>query len=457
MKSIRAIGICLLLMNVSLVNAQNWTKTVNNDSRYIRSNGIISVEDGFTGYGIIDTSHAFYFGGSGGYSGILFALDSNGDSLWFHEYSLDSSLSIWFEDMTLLPSKEYVAIGRNSMLDSTGVVYNSTGIWVIDSLGNLISERNIDWLWLSYPSIISTTDSGYAIIGKCSDCASNNSHYINLVKFDNNHQIEWISALGAIDPDWQYSGSRFRLAINPVNDNYLVGFNRVNLNTFNYDPGILELDSEGDSVKVISFGDPRESYLLHLESSGNSIYGVTLEFDIGGTDDSLCLVKLDGQLDTIWFDRTSGANVGCWGPKSYEGFIMARDSLLYTYDSNGDTTLIWDSTAISGVIEYSTGSYLSWSNQQDQIRIMNFNDPHLEEGYELEQEGFTLFPNPANEFIEVSIDEGRFRLNDIQGRFILEDVFSDHKIDLKEVPRGLYILSIEIGDGSYTTQRLIKL
>ena len=78
----------------------------------------------------------------------------------------------------------------------------------------------------------------------------------------------------------------------------------------------------------------------------------------------------------------------------------------------------------------------------------------------------SLFSNPVDNELMISRGEGyagllRVRLMDLSGRLLLSKA-SDHadqsnmNLDMREVPTGLYLVEIELDNGTVSTQKIIR-
>jgi hypothetical protein len=70
---------------------------------------------------------------------------------------------------------------------------------------------------------------------------------------------------------------------------------------------------------------------------------------------------------------------------------------------------------------------------------------------------FGIYPNPAQETVVVSIENGELKqvqLINPQGKVVLNS--STKTIDIRELPSGMYIMNIQLSDGNQMTARLMK-
>jgi len=83
---------------------------------------------------------------------------------------------------------------------------------------------------------------------------------------------------------------------------------------------------------------------------------------------------------------------------------------------------------------------------------MQMNDLELE---------LEVYPNPAQEYLNVrwsSAVSGTLRISNIQGQLIMEDQLEErtwHAVDVSNLKKGVYILSVDYADGTSATQQVI--
>ena len=65
----------------------------------------------------------------------------------------------------------------------------------------------------------------------------------------------------------------------------------------------------------------------------------------------------------------------------------------------------------------------------------------------------TVYPNPANHFIEISTADAMIDIFDNVGKKVLHQTNSD-RIDISQLTEGIYLIRIEVG-GQISNQKLI--
>ncbi len=76
---------------------------------------------------------------------------------------------------------------------------------------------------------------------------------------------------------------------------------------------------------------------------------------------------------------------------------------------------------------------------------------------ETEDENFLIYPNPANEFIEISIGgESEIQITDVTGKTILNRCkFRGGRIDIGEFANGLYFLTAKQNHERVLTRTIV--
>ncbi len=209
------------------------------------------------------------------------------------------------------------------------------------------------------------------------------------------------------------------------------------------------------SMVVITFGgedlqaDPLPAgYFLYTPATAVSIYAYNTEiFDISGREKKIFLARVEPDSafsDAVkWEMDTSGVRV-IYGLKSY-GFEVQGSG---TCDGNGTVTLkamAWDDPAV-----------------YDQVTITISNQgTNCGTGLEShEGNRFTIFPNPASEYLYLDHLPGHTGLiviTDATGRRCITRNYAGSSLELglTALPQGIYGLCI-IGDGGTVHRKFIK-
>lgn len=122
---------------------------------------------------------------------------------------------------------------------------------------------------------------------------------------------------------------------------------------------------------------------------------------------------------------------------------------LYTYGSS-------DELVIESSYYYSLGNWIEVEKYQYFYHLVDITGiPAL-----LKDETFTLFPNPANDVLNISFSEQipvtRMVIRDAQGKIIYDQNYSSRVINIKKLPSGLYYLSIVTDDQKVISKPFIK-
>jgi hypothetical protein len=75
-----------------------------------------------------------------------------------------------------------------------------------------------------------------------------------------------------------------------------------------------------------------------------------------------------------------------------------------------------------------------------------------------EETPLTIFPNPANDEITISgVTPESIMIYDVMGKLVVSEFDTEtNKIDIKNLPNGLYIIKIISVDGKLFTDKIVK-
>jgi arylsulfatase A-like enzyme len=90
------------------------------------------------------------------------------------------------------------------------------------------------------------------------------------------------------------------------------------------------------------------------------------------------------------------------------------------------------------------------------IELTTFSKPDIVAGVARGQNGIEIFPNPTSGQISViGIDNGNYRIYDLQGKMLIEEVFNGGEINISDLAKGVYLLQFNSIE-KLTTMRIIK-
>ena len=136
-------------------------------------------------------------------------------------------------------------------------------------------------------------------------------------------------------------------------------------------------------------------------------------------------------------------------PQTFKRFNLDTYTLI-------DTTEIQDSENKIATIYCGAGCYaFSTAN-----KIYFATDPILQTGDLTNTSNFTVFPNPASDFININLDKNikiiNIKLADSSGRIIINKDSNDNKLSLKGLKKGLYYITVQDNYGRVHHSKIIK-
>ncbi len=257
-------------------------------------------------------------------------------------------------------------------------------------------------------------------------------------------------------------------------ENDTVRFDQVFENYYAYDDGNAEwaygLNASGAKL----------AYKFNLQSA-DSIRALDIYFNPDVND-----VEGDAFLLTIWDATGSGGK-----PNNIIYQNSTYSELYYTNELNGFKEYFFDTTVLLPAGDYYVGMQQldanplnigmdfntnrktkiyynvsgSWQNTSFKGALMirpifaTLCDDLFAEVEEMEVElDITLYPNPATDVINIQSDENEFsvELSDMAGRLILSQMVYDGKINVNDLPDGIYLVNItSVMSGAHSVQKII--
>jgi hypothetical protein len=353
-------------------------------------------------YPIGDSS--FIVVGSKGYEGMLFKLDKYLDTICTIFFKIDTFLTI-ARSVDILPNDEYIICGDIAHYTFEPHLSKSDGVFLYktDSLFNLQWYRIFKPDEINYGySISKTTDNGY-VIGGYTNAKTDYSGEPLVIKTDSLGNQEWIWQDGSQYDDWQ--------AITSItNDgNILVAYGHATYQAPPYPvPSsltqirVVKMDNNGNEVWTRDYGG---SYM------GNQVWTITHLPDstylIGGdawiTDTSAYgwgytrafLLKINENGDSLWMRHYI-----------YEDEFGSQTNLFSHANSGPDESLLM--IGCSHNFFNPTAEQSMWIMRLDSLGcdtpecnpFVGVKKPGI-----MKEGNIRLFPNPANQYIEITIPE----------------------------------------------------
>ncbi len=304
-------------------------------------------------------------------------------------------------------------------------------LFKVDQAGGYIWSKNY-YVWsggspgtpqiyLSSCAVVQTKDSGFLYCGPGSTWGGAD---IGLFKLDDTGAIVWKKVLGNTQNDHAY-------VIAETDDGYVVAGISYSFSLGDSDYYLFKVDSVGNVIWSRGYGDAGEDFLHSLSKTtdgGFVLIGSSTSF---GNDKQIYMVKTDA-------DGLSG----CY----HKNAITKESSGTHVNSHNG---LLWPIQTLSS--DSSANIIITPETETDSTLCSS-----LTVGQIAERRALKLYPNPANnhinleldrtdiEFIEVSLSDqtGRVVANLFKGAYAAYT----GQLSLPEVAPGLYLLTVRTDD-----------
>jgi hypothetical protein len=419
----------------------------------------------------------------------IIKIDSNGVKQWDRSFGGDGE-----DELTCIaraPGGGFMLAGSSSSGMSGDHSQASQGLndfWIVsvDSLGNKLWDYRYggtddDFLI----AITRCTDDGYVLSGysfsgiggdKSQDCWGNSD--IWLLKIDSNGGKQWDARFGATKMD------RSRSVIQTADGGYFVGGYTNSLQEGDitetsrgiYDFWVIKLDSNGTKQWDKRYGGSADDHchlVMQLADGDYMLIGHS-QSDIGGDKSQSCfgsddiwMIKLEVitvlpvELAQFEVHRQDAGALVEWATLSETGssyFTIERSLNATAFDSIGmvrgaGTSLVghdyayFDAHPPKQLVYYR----LKQTDHDGEIVYSMVRAVDLQPASDSQTASYTVYPNPANDFLliersEVSAADGALELRNALGIPVYTSVVPGtstvHRIDLPPLPAGIYTISI---------------
>ena len=139
--------------------------------------------------------------------------------------------------------------------------------------------------------------------------------------------------------------------------------------------------------------------------------------------------------------------------------IFTQDATVWSSFSGGGFDLVRE----AGVTQMANQLYIMISSSRiattvdtelylDNVRITGFPTSAIDK---VTKNGFNIFPNPATDVVNVSVEEGQVASVDVltlDGKVVVSTTNS--KVDVSELTSGMYLFTVRSTYGATTTQKV---
>jgi len=404
---------------------------------------------------------------TGDWQGNLIKTDTAGNIIWERTYT-----GIYNSAITSLIELDN---GNLALTGRTEYALGSGKVWflLVDSVGNLINTQSY---FAGTPSITNyfqvantldfTIDNGYIIGGH----SGTDPLLIRglILKISINGQIEWYKMLSA-NPDG--SGNIWKSKITTVRqlpDSTFICSGSLRTGGFQpYNMILIKFDFYGNELWRRSFnsvnGHDSYGYDLDLASDGGFILTGRAE---DSTDADVYLVK----TNCLGFTNAPQANfTAIWNGSNatFYNLSLRADTCIY-YFGDGDSAIVHLTDTIPVVHTYSgPGPYQPYllafaCGETDTLYQTIYSG--LDDTKSLIEKSFSIYPNPANDKLNISITlpesfkNANLLFTDLTGRTVairkLNENAREQEIDISFLSAGSYQVSVEHNGAVLSTRKM---
>lgn len=409
----------MFLLKINFNGNVTWLKTYGGLANDYGNVVIQTYDNGF----ILLGSTVSY--GSGGLDAYLIKTDSWGDTLWTKTFGgIDND---WGYNVVQTPDSGFILCGKTSSTiggDDDGYLIKT------DKKGNIIWANTYGGIGQEgINSILQTNDGGFVFAGSTSSFGAG-AYDIYLSKVNSTGNILWSKTFGG----GGFDGVR---SLKQATDNGFILSGEYNPNgTIYWDAYLIKTDSVGILQWAKTYGSANTDLgydVLESMDGGFVITGSTKSFGAGGND--VYLIKTD-----------SAGNSGC----NQTNYITQTTSPFIPYSN-------WNCLVSSGANInnplLNIGSGLNVSTLCSTVGVNEF----------VLQNSFQIYPNPSNGIFSINIskiiDNSTILISDMLGNIFYNKTFSglsNQKIELGNISKGIYILSVNNNKIKYSQKIIIN-
>ena len=379
-----------------------WQKQYSN----ISSNNVINSD--------IDTSGNIFSitEATGNANNLLVKFDSNGNLLWQKGIQY-SSYETFASYIDVLPDNSILMCGDYEKSDAAGYFFakydnNGNQLWIKTVEYNTFPGKYID-------KIIATADGGFVAKGEAWDSEDTDLGY--LVRFDAQRNLVWEKFLKAgTDETYIYD-----ILMNANNEIVISGF----YNNINNDDQFMFINKKnlaGDDVWFKSFYKPEFEFVYESMMIELSTNEYTLAINTGYGNGVTILKKINNNGENVW---EHVYNDDSFGKEYLHNIIKTSDNHIGVLTRNEDQYGLYKMGGSLGLLDFT-------------------------------KKGLTVYPNPARNVLHFSETVSNIKIADFSGKIVKNISTEETKIDVSDLPKGIYIVTVITKDGKSINHKVIK-
>ena len=201
----------------------------------------------------------------------------------------------------------------------------------------------------------------------------------------------------------------------------------------------------------------------HYSNTLNFIQIINPSISFNKAGDNVDIKLMDPSGTVLWFGPATRQSFHIWETPGMVNIVLSPGVVyLIEIDSDINDWVLFKPdtfpyTDSDDVFTINSGDYTDVVSMTGAVPYLNF---EMSSSVGIDEEAvFTeVYPNPANEVLNINLlNPGKLLLFDIQGKVVLEkDLEVKNKLDVSEIPAGLYIYEIETINGTAIGKVIIQ-
>ena len=416
--------------------------------------------------------------GSGNYDTYIVKINPLGDTLWTK--AVGSPLIDLVTRCIILPNDDFILL---SSLDSTGFGNNDVQFIKMDANGNVLWNRLYDaFNDNEITDILQSSDSGFILTGSTNSFGAGDYDSF-VIKVDSLGNLSWAKTYGGILGEGSFH-------IVKSSNGYAITGNIKSFGQGGSDVYLLKLDLNGNIVWAKTYGTSTDETSTGIALSNDNGFAISGNYGLTtGSNIDVILLKADSLGNLLWTKKYGSASLDFGGnliQTADNGYFIPGSSISFTSTYYSDYFIKTDSLGNSGCYENNLSlitmditSLLSITNPTPNV----YSDPSIvaintqtiissdgliestlcfttdvKETEKIKDE-FNIYPNPANNFIDVETEFKNYSVSvfDDMGNLILKEKTNQNKtrIDLSSFSNGIYFIQLQSND-KLVSKKFIK-